>query len=99
MYVVKTCEEIIRIAEANLDKVDHQCKYLGTIRSNDVSCTKDLKARSGIAKQRMLQYIGIPCNNQNVKRGTNKNTGVVITYIMALKAGHYASWTRIRTRL
>ena len=49
---------IIRINRSNLENVN-DFKYLGSIKSNNGSCGKDIKTRIGMAKQKTVEYNNI----------------------------------------
>ena len=45
----------IRIIGTDLEDVT-DFKYLGSIKASDGTCTKDIKCRIGMAKQKMVQF-------------------------------------------
>ena len=58
MKIGNPAEEEIQIDGEPLENVDH-FKYLGSIKSADTTCSKDIKARIAMAKQRMIQLTNI----------------------------------------
>jgi hypothetical protein len=48
----------IRINGTDLEKIT-DFKYLGSIKASDGTCTKDIKCRIGMAKQKMVQFNNI----------------------------------------
>ena len=57
IHIGKHCSPIL-IGQEEVEKVDH-FKYLGSIKTEDAYCSKDIRARIGMAKQRMVELTNI----------------------------------------